>query len=77
MKPITKRERDTLNFIKKFMLKNNVTPTVRDMCKGIGIKSPSTAMVHFHRLIELGYIIPYKDTARYQVKGIKFVEEEE
>lgn len=74
-KKISRREQDTLDFIKLFMLKNNVTPSVREICEGLGIKSVSAAYSHFKRLIELGYIIPHGDnTIRYSVKGIIFVE---
>ena len=73
---LSRREQDTLNVIRKFMLKNNVTPTIRDICKGLKINSPASAHMHFQRLIDLGYIIPYGDnTIRYSVKGLKIVED--
>ena len=72
---LTRREIDTLNSIKSFMLKYNVTPTIREICDDLNIKSTSSAHMHFKRLIELGYIIPHGDNSlRYSVKGLKIVE---
>lgn len=71
---LSRREKDTLKFIKDFMLKNNVAPTVREVCEGLGITSVSSAFMHMKNLQELGYLIPYGDTGRYSVKGLKIVE---
>ena len=74
---INKRDIDTLEFIKGFMLKNGVTPTVREISEGLGISSAAAAHLHLKNLINYGYIIPYGESgARYVVKGIKMVEDE-
>ena len=75
---INRRDKDTLEFIKAFMLKNGVTPTIREICDGLKIKSPSAAFIHLNNLKEAGLVIPYGESgARYVVKGIKMVETEE
>ena len=71
---LSKRDLDTLRCIREFMLKNNVTPTVREICEGLGIRSTSSAFIHLKRLQEWGYIIPYGDTGRYSVKGLRITE---
>ncbi len=76
MNKLTPRQQDTLGFIKKFMLKNQVTPSVREIAKGLGINSIASVHVHMKALKDAGEIIPYgDDTIRYSVKGIKMVEE--
>lgn len=73
---INPRDKDTLDFIKNFMLENHVTPTIREICEGLGITSTSSAYVHFKNLMNLGYIEPYGDnTIRYTVKGMKYRED--
>lgn len=75
---INKRDADTLAFIKSFMLKNGVTPTVREISDGLGISSAASAHLHLKNLIKHGYIIPFGESgARYVVKGIKMVEEKQ
>ena len=75
---INKRDQDTLDFVKAFMLKNGVTPTIREICEGLNIKSVSAAFIHMNNLKDLGYITPYGESgARYVVKGIKMVEADE
>ena len=75
---INKRDVDALEFIKGFMLKNGVTPTVREISEGLGIKSAAAAHLHLQNLIKFGYIIPYGENgSRYVVKGIKMVEDKQ
>lgn len=77
-KSINKRDQDTLDFVKNFMLKNGVTPTIREICDGLNIKSVSAVFVHMNNLKNMGYITPYGESgARYVVKGIKMVEIDE
>ncbi len=77
MSELTKRQKNTLDFIKTFMLKNNVTPSVREIADGLEIRSISSVHAHMQALKKAGEIVPYgEDTIRYSVKGIKMVEEE-
>ena len=76
-KDISKRTERVLNFIKDFTLTNNVTPTIREIGEGVGLKNPSAAYYHFKKLIKYGYIVPHGDnTVRYYVKGINYIDDE-
>lgn len=73
---ITKRQRDVYDFIKAFMLKNNVTPSIREIAEGLGIESISPIHYHMKSLIKAGLVIPYGEKSiRYSIKGIRMVEE--
>lgn len=73
MEKLTRRQKDTYDFIIKFALKNNVLPSVREVAQGLGIKSIASVHFHFQGLIKAGYIIPYGEKSfRYSVKGLKY-----
>ena len=72
MEKLTKTDEKVLCFIKDFMLKNGFTPTIREICNGMGYQSPSTVHDHFKKLIKLGYIEQNND--RYRVKGMRYVQ---
>ena len=69
------RDKAILEFIKRFMLENGFTPTMREICEGVGMSSTSSVFMHFERLVELGYII--KRDKRYTLRGMKYVEWDE
>lgn len=76
MDKLTKRQSDALNFIKAYMIENGVTPSIRDIAKGLNISSVASAHRHFKILIEKGYIISHdKNSIKYSVKGMKYVED--
>lgn len=78
MKKITKRQHDTYEFIKAFMLNNNVTPSIREISEGLGLKTISPVHYHMKGLIKAGLIIPYgENSIRYSIKGVKMVETDE
>ena len=69
------RDKDVLNFIKKYMKENGVTPTIREIGTGIGMRSTSSVHGHFMKLVALGYIEQVCDKGdRYKVKGMEYVE---
>ena len=75
---LTKRQLEVYNFIKDFMLKNGVTPTIREISAGVGLRSSSVAYLHYSKLIDKGLIVPFgENTKRFTVKGLKYVEEED
>lgn len=53
---ITKRQQAVLDCITKFIDENGYGPTVRDLCRELGLSSPSTVHVHLTALEEKGYI---------------------
>ena len=74
------KEIEVLDYIKKYMIENGVTPTIREICDGVGLKSPSSVHLYFERLVNKGEIILHKTNSkryratRYCVRGIKYVQ---
>lgn len=52
MDNLTKRQYDTLLFIKKFIAKNGFPPSIREIAAGIGLSSPATVFTHIKKLEE-------------------------
>ena len=72
---ISDKEQEIYDFIKAFVLKNNLIPSFKEIAEGTHLKSISSVNYHMKRLIEAGLIIPYGEkTIRYSVKGLKVVE---
>lgn len=77
MENLTRRQKDTYEFIIRFALENNVLPSVREIAKGLGISSISSVHYHMKGLINAGYIEPYEEKSfRYKVKGLKYCAED-
>lgn len=53
---LSAKQNEILIFIKKFMAENKFSPSVREICKGVGLNSPATVHVHLKNLIEKGLI---------------------
>jgi len=53
---ITSKQQDVLNFIQKFIEYNSYPPSVREICKGIDVKSTSTVHGYLQRLEKKGLI---------------------
>ena len=53
---LTKRQSETLNFIRSFLAQHDYAPSYRDIMKGTGINSPATAYLHVQALRQKGYI---------------------
>lgn len=72
----TKRQMDVYNFIVAYIAKNMYSPSVRDICKAIGISSTSTVWKHLEALKRWG-LIDYKpaQTRSIVLKGYKLVKE--
>lgn len=66
---------DVLEYIKTFMKENGYTPSIREIGKGMGLKSTSSVYAHFAKLVAKGEIIQDKRYQRYKVKGMKYVSE--
>ena len=74
---MTKRDKEILEYIKRFMLNKGTTPTIREIGEGVGLYSTSSVYNHIQKLIGMGEIIPVKDKSfRYTVKGMRYVEDE-
>lgn len=55
-KNLSKRQKDVLDFIKKYSAKNGYPPTIREICKGVGLSSTATVFVHVKNLENLGVL---------------------
>ena len=56
MEKLTQKQNAVLDFLKKSIANNGFPPTVREICKGIGLSSPATVQVHLDTLEDKGYI---------------------
>ncbi len=56
MTELTKRQKDILIFIKKYLASKGYPPTVREIGKSLDLSSPATIHVHLHNLENKGYI---------------------
>ena len=56
MEKITNKQAETLKFIKKYKAKYGFSPSVREICKGMDLKSPATVHSHLKQLEEKGLI---------------------
>lgn len=72
----TKRQMDVYNFIVAYITKNMYSPSVRDICKAIGISSTSTVWKHLEAL-KRWELIDYQpaQTRSIVLKGYKLVKE--
>lgn len=53
---ITKKQRDVLQYIKKYIVDNGYPPAVREIGEGLGLSSPATVHAHLKKLEEAGCI---------------------
>ena len=55
-KKLTKRQKDILEYIKKFSASKKYPPSIREIAANFNLSSPATAHVHINKLIEKGYL---------------------
>lgn len=53
---LTKRQSETLDYIRQFLAQHNFSPSYRDVMRGTGISSPATAYIHVQALRDKGYL---------------------
>lgn len=56
MKNLTERQKDILDFVKKYSAEHGYPPAIREICKGVNLSSPATVFVHLKNLEQAGYI---------------------
>jgi repressor LexA len=49
-------QRETLEYLRRFISENGYGPTLRDIASYIGVRSPSTAHFHLSRLEDKGFV---------------------
>lgn len=53
---LTQRQQEVYDFLKQSILEDGYPPSVREICRGLGFKSTSTAHGYLEKLEEYGYI---------------------
>ena len=53
---VSKKQEEILNYIDKTINKKGYSPTVREICDAVSLKSTSTVQYHLKKLIDLGYL---------------------
>jgi repressor LexA len=56
MEELTKRQKDIMEFVKKYIVSYGYPPTVREIAKGLNLSSPATIHSHLANLEAKGYI---------------------
>lgn len=54
--PLTKKQKEVLDYIERFIKKHSYTPSYREIATGLGLASPSTVHGHVQALCEKGVI---------------------
>lgn len=62
--PITKRQKEVLDFIKKFIDEKGYSPTLEEIKKRLKLSAVSTVHQHINALIDKGYIKKFDNLAR-------------
>ena len=53
---ITNKQLIVLDYIKQYIAEKGYSPTVREICQGLGLKSPATIQEHLKKLVYAGLI---------------------
>lgn len=56
MATLTKRQKQVFEFIKSFIRRHGMSPTIREIKKAAGLSAPSTIHQHINALVEKGFI---------------------
>ena len=56
MEKLTRRQEDILNYIKEYIVSSGYPPTIREICKAMGVSSPATVHAHLANLESKGFI---------------------
>ena len=61
---VSKNQEEILNYIDKTIKSNGYSPTVREICEAVGLKSTSTVQYHLKKLIDLGFLNKSENISR-------------
>ena len=62
--PVTKRQKEVLDFITKFVSEKGYAPTLEEVKKALRLSAVSTVYQHIKALADKGYIRKYPNLAR-------------
>lgn len=66
--PLTKKQKQVLDYIEEFVRTNKYTPSYREIAEGLGLSSPSTVHQHVKALCEKGVINTGNDGAARSIE---------
>ena len=52
---LTKKQDEILTYIKEYIVSHGFPPTIREICKAMGVSSPATVHAHLHNLVKSCY----------------------
>ena len=61
---LTKKQKEVLIYVKKYIAKHGYPPAVREICEGLGLSSPATVHTHLKELQKKGAITKTKSKFR-------------
>ena len=61
---MTGKQQRVLDFIRDFTAENGYPPSVREICRALGLKSPSSVHAHIKKLEQQGLILKGGSSAR-------------
>ena len=61
---LTKKQTILLDFIKEFMETHDYSPSYREICAGLGLKSPASVAEHINNLVAIGALKKHDGEAR-------------
>lgn len=56
MEKLTRRQEEILTYIKEYIVSSGYPPTIREICKAVGVSSPATVHAHLANLESKGFI---------------------
>jgi len=62
--PLTSRQQEILTYLETFTIDSGYPPTVREICKATGLRSPRSVSQHLQALERKGYIERGRDKSR-------------
>lgn len=70
--PLTKRQKELLDFIRRFSSKHGFSPTYEEMASALGVSSLSTIHDHLEQLVKKWFIKIYRGS----VRGIEIIKDD-
>ncbi len=64
IKPLTKKQKEVLEFVKDYLNENGISPTIEEIRKKLQLKAVSTIHEHLNTLKEKGYLSKNENSAR-------------
>ena len=73
---INDKDLEIYNFIKDYALKTGFTPSIRQICEGVGLSSTNTVWVRIRKMEDYGLIIFNTNRKQYRLAGMRYVMDE-